>query len=98
MKTRMKNSIAGGLAAVVFFALLLLPLWLHRTPMFVQVPVAILVVCLGIYSAVSALRDRWRLSKSSGQFSGYYFRLVAVAIAAIAVIGAFLLLCFVAGR
>ena len=95
MYTRMKNSIAGWLVAILVIALFLLPLWLHRTPMFIQVPAAILVICLGVYFAVSALRDRWRLSKSTGQFLGYYIPLGATAIV---IIIAFLLLCFVIGR
>lgn len=95
MKSRTKIFTTDCLAAVLFLALLLLPLWLQHTPMFVQVPVAIIILCLGVYFLVSALRGRWRLSQRTGQFLGYYFRLVAVAIV---IIVAFLLLCFVIGR
>ena len=95
MKPRMKISIADWLVAILVVALLLLPLWLHHAPMFVQVPVVILVLFFGLFFAVSALRDRWRLSKSTVQFLGYYFRLVAVAIA---IIVAFLLLVSVIAR
>ena len=91
----MKISVADWLVAILVVALLLLPLWLHHTPMFVQVPVAILVLFLGVFFAVSALRERRRVSKSTAQFLGYYFRLVAVAIA---IIVAFVLLAFVIAR
>lgn len=66
-----------------------------HAPMFVQVPVAILVMFVGLFSGASALRDRWRLSKRTGQFLGYYLRLAAVAIA---IIVACVLLVFVIGR
>jgi hypothetical protein len=95
MKTRMKLAVAAWPAAILFVALLLLPLWLDRTPMFVQLPVALLVLGLGIFSAASAMRNRWHWSKSSGQFVDYYFRLVAVAIA---ILVAAFLLCWGAGR
>lgn len=90
----MKISTADWLAAIVIAALFLLPLWLPRAPLFVQVPVVILVISGGLFSAASALRNRWRLSKSTGQFLGYYFRLAAVAIA---IIVAFLLLVLAIG-
>jgi len=95
MKPRMKISTADWLAAIIFTTLLLLPLWLPRAPMFVQVPVTILVALGGLFLAASALRNRWRLSKSTGNFLGYYFQLAAVAIA---IIVAFLLLVFAIGR
>jgi hypothetical protein len=91
----MKTSAADWLAAIVIAALFLLPLWLPHAPLFVQVPVVILVLLGGLFFAASALRNRWRLSRSTGQFLGYYFRLVAVAIA---IIVAFLLLVFAIGR
>jgi len=95
MKPRMKISFADWLAAIVIAALFLLPLWLPHAPMFVQVPIAILVTLGGLFFAASALRNRWRLAKSTGQFLGYYLRLAAVAIA---IIVAFLLLVFAIGR
>jgi hypothetical protein len=95
MSTRMKNSTADWLAATIFVALLLLPLWLPHVPMFVQVPVAILVILGGLFFAASALRNRWRLAKSTGQFLGYYLRVAAVAVA---IIFALLLLVFGIGR
>ena len=95
MKPRMKTSTADWLAAIVIAALFLLPLWLPHAPMFVQVPIAILVTLGGLFFAASALRNRWRLSKSTGQFLGYYLALVAVAVA---IIVAFILLVFVIGR
>ena len=95
MSARTKFSTADWLAAIICVALLLLPLWLPHVPMFVQVPVDILVILGGLFFAASALRDRWRLSKSTGQFLGYYLRLAAVAIA---IIVAFLLLVFAIGR
>ena len=95
MKPRMKISTADWLAATVIAALFLLPLWLPHAPMFVQVPIAILVALGGLIFAASALRNRWRLSKSTGQFLGYYLRLAAVAIA---IIVAFLLLVLAIGR
>jgi len=91
MKPRMKISTADCLVTIIVVALFLLPLWLPRAPMFVQVPVAILVTLGGLFFAASALRNRWRLAKSTGQFLGYYLRLAAVAIAFIV---AFLLLGF----
>ena len=95
MKPRMKISIADWLAAILFAALLLLPLWLPHAPMFVQVPIAVLITLGGLFFAASALHNRWRLSKSTGQFLGYYLRVAAVAIA---IIVACLLLVFVIGR
>lgn len=95
MNPRMKISAADWLAAIVSAALFLLPLWLPHAPMFVQVPIAILVALGCLFFAASALRNRWRWSKSTGQFVGYYLRLAAVAIATIV---AFLLLVFVIGR
>lgn len=95
MKPRMKIPTADWLAAIVIAALFLLPLWLPYAPLFVQVPVVILVTLGGLFLAASALRNRWRLSKSTGQFLGYYLALVA---AAVAIIVAFLLLVFVIGR
>ena len=94
----MKISTADWLAATIFVALFLLPLWLPHVPMFVQVPVTILVIFGGLFSTASALRNRWRLSKSTGQFLGYYLRLAAVAIAIIVAIVAILLLVFGIGR
>ena len=91
----MKISNADWLGAIIFVALLLLPLWLPHVPMFVQVPIAILVTLGGLFFAASALRNRWRLSKGTGQFLGYYLRLAAVAVA---IIVAFLLLVFGVGR
>jgi hypothetical protein len=95
MKPRMRISTADWLAATIVVALFLLPLWLPHSPMFVQVPIAILVTLGGLVFAASALHNRWRLSKSTGQFLGYYLRLAAVALA---IIVAFLLLVFVIGR
>jgi hypothetical protein len=94
MKPHVKNSISDSLGTILCAALVLLPLWLPHAPMFVQVPIGILVLCLGLFLVASALRDHWRLSKSTGQFVGYYFRLVA---AAIAIIVTFLLLFLVIG-
>ena len=91
----MKISTADWLAATIVVALFLLPLWLPHVPLFVQVPVVILVILGGLFTAAFALRNRWRLSKSTGQFLGYYLALVAVAVA---IIVAFLLLVFVIGR
>jgi hypothetical protein len=59
------------------------------------VPVAILVLFLGLLFAVSALRDRWRMSKSTGQFLGDCFGPAAVATA---IIVAFLLPVFLIAR
>ena len=95
MNPRMKISTADWLAATIVVALFLLPLWLPHAPLFVQVPVVILVTLVILFGAASALRNRWRLSKSTGQFLGYYLALVAVAVA---IIVAFLLLVFVIGR
>lgn len=95
MSARTKFSTADWLAAIICVALLLLPLWLPHVPMFVQVPVDILVILAGLFFAASALRSRWRLSKSTGQFLGYYLRLAAVAVA---IIVALLLLVFGIGR
>ena len=95
MSTRMRISTADWLAATIIVALFLLPLWLPPVPMFVQVPVVILVILGCLFSAASALRNRWRLSKSTGQFLGYYLRLAAVAVA---IIVAFLLLVTAIGR
>lgn len=75
-------------------AMILLPLWLPHVPLFAQVPVAILVICGALFSAASALRNRWRLSKTTWQFLGYYLALVAVAVA---IIFAILLLVYVIG-
>ena len=86
---------ADCLVATLIVALFLLPLWLPHVPMFVQAPIAILVTLGGLLFAASALRNRWRLSKSTGQFLGYYLRLAAVAVA---IIVAFLLLVTAIGR
>ena len=96
MKPRLKISTADWPEAVIFAALL--PLWLFalpHAPMFVRVPIGILVTLAGLFCAASALRDRWRLSKTTGRFFGYYLRLAAVAIA---IILAWVLLVFVIGR
>ena len=93
----MKISTPDWLAATIVatqVALILLPLWLPHVPLFVQVPVAILVIFGGLFSAASALRNRWRLSKTTEQFLGYYLALVAVAVA---IIVAILLLVYVIG-
>ena len=95
MNPRMKISTADWLAAIVIAALFLLPLWLPHAPLFVQVPVDILVTLGGVFFAASALRNRWCLSKSTGQFLSYYLRLAAVAIA---IIITCLLLVFIIGR
>jgi hypothetical protein len=95
MKPRVRISSADWLAAIIVAALLLLPLWLPHAPMFVQVPIAILVTLGGLLLTAAALRNRWRLSKSTGQFLGFYLRLAAVAIT---IIVAFLLLVFAIGR
>ncbi len=89
MKPRRKISTTDWLAAIVIAALFLLPLWLPHAPMFAQVPIAILVTLVILFGAASALRNRWRLSQNTGQFLGYYLRLVAVALA---IVVAFLLL------
>ncbi len=76
----------------------LLPLYLFalpHAPMFVRMPTGILITLGGFYSAGSALRERWRLSKATGQFFGYYLRLAAVAIA---IIIAWVLVVFVVGK
>jgi hypothetical protein len=96
MKSRIKTSTADWLAAIVIAALFLLPLWLPHAPMSVQVPIAILVTLVGLLSAASALRNRWRLSKNTGQFLRYYLRLVAVAVAI--VVAFMLLMVFVIAR
>lgn len=91
----MKVPIPDWLAAIIIAALFLLPLWLPRAPMFIQVPTAILVTLGGLFFAASTLRNRWGLSKSTGRFLGYYLRLVSVAIA---IVVSFLLLVVVFGR
>ncbi len=45
----MKISTPDWLAATIVVALFLLPLWLPHVPMFVQVPVAILVILGGLF-------------------------------------------------
>jgi len=58
MSARTKFSTADWLAATIIVALFLLPLWLPHVPMFVQVPVVILVILGGLFFAASAFRDR----------------------------------------
>ena len=91
----MKTTTADSLGSIVLAGLFLLPLWLPHAPMFVQVPVVILVTLAGLFLAAAALCNRWHLSQNPGQFLGYYLRLAAVAIA---IIVAFLLLVFGIGR
>lgn len=76
----------------------LFPLWLFalpHAPMFVRLPIGILLTLGGLYSAASALRERWRISKTTGRLFGYYLRLVAIAIA---IILAWVLLVVVIGK
>ena len=87
----MKISTAEWLAGFIIAVLFLLPLWLPHAPMFVQVPIAVLITFGGLFFAASALRNRWRLSKSPARFLGYYLRLAAVAVV---IIVALLLLVF----
>lgn len=91
----MPPPVADCVSATIVVALLLLPLWLPRAPTWVQVPVALLVLLGGFLFGISSLRTRWRLSKSTGQFVGYYLYLVGVALAIIVV---FLLLCIPVAR
>ena len=96
MRLRLIISTADWPEAIVFAVLL--PLWLlalPHAPMFVRVPIGILVTLGVFYCAASALRERWHLSKSTGQFFGYYFRLAAMAIA---IVIAWVLLVVVIGR
>ncbi len=64
----------------------LLPFYLFVLPqasVFVRVPIGILITLGGLYAAGSALRQRWFISKTTGNFFGYYLRLAGVAIAII---------------
>lgn len=93
----MKFSTPDWLAAAIVatqISLILAPLWLPHVPLFVQVPFAIIVIFGCLFCVASALRDRWRLSKTTGQFLGYYLALVAVAVP---IIVAILLLVYVIG-
>ena len=73
---------------IIVLVALTLPLF----PMFVQRTSSILIIILfGLFPAAIYLRNRWRSSKHTGQFLGYYLRLVAVAVA---IVVAFWLLFF----
>jgi hypothetical protein len=72
----MKIPTTDWLATTIVVALFLLPLWLPHVPMFVRVPVAILVLFGGLFFAASALRNRLRSSKHTGQFLGYFSALL----------------------
>ena len=93
---RPKISTEDWPGAILF--VILLPLYLFALPqasIYVRVPVVILITVVGLYSAGTALRERWRLSKAVGQFFSYYLRLVAVAIA---IIIAWVLVVFAIGK
>jgi hypothetical protein len=51
---------------------------LPQTPPYLRIPMTLFVVAQGLYAAACALRERWRISKTTGQFFGYYLRLVAL--------------------
>jgi hypothetical protein len=93
---RPKLSTADWPQAILFAVLFPVYLFaLPHAPLFVRLPIGLLITLGGFYCAASALRERWRLSKTAGHFSSYYLRLAAVAIA---IIIAWVLVVFVIGK
>ena len=82
MKPRLNLSTADWPEALVFIALLLLSLFVvPHSPLFVRFLFGALITGGAVWAGVTALRDRWQQSKTTGVFVGYYLRLAGIAFA-----------------
>ena len=79
MRPRLKISVGDWPEAVCLVAFLVLSFFVvPLAPFFVRVAFGLLIAASAFWAAASALRERWRESKTSGAFIGYYARLVGI--------------------